>query len=630
MAAAMRHRGPDDAGTETMSARGHVCRLASTRLAIIDLSPAGHMPMADPASGSRIVYNGEAYNFAELRRELESRGERFVSRTDTEVVLRLHRLEGARCVERLRGMFAFAVWDAERAELFLARDRAGKKPLYYHAGPGGTFVFASEVRTILASGLVEPRLDPGAVEAYLANGYVLAPATIVRGVRALLPGHVMRVGADGRVLETTCYWRPPRASAARRARVEDAVASLRATFRQAVAMRLVSDVPLSVFLSGGLDSSALLGALGRDAGDVRTFSIAFDEAAYDESEHSRRVAAYWGSRHTEIRLSRERFFRWLPDALASMDQPTFDGVNTYCVARAAKEAGTTVALSGLGSDELFGGYPFFKAVPLLGALAPAAGAAARPFGPAARGLLGGRRAASRVSYAWKMLDLAGAPLGPRPGSVHPVLAAYQVSQILFPSWSRRALMPAAPAGVNGSAAARFGVGREFADFLREDLEGLDATSALSMVTWRMFLGERCLKDTDAMSMGVSLEVRAPFTDHRFVEEAMRLPGRIRCAGPPDKSFAQRLLAPCLEGAWAPRPKQGFVMPFREWLASAEGREAVGAALRDRARLEAAGLDPAAVAALWEAHAAAPAEVPWSRVWAVYALAEWCRRQGASL
>lgn len=627
MVRAIEHRGPDDRGTARIESGPADVWLGNTRLAIIDLSPAGHMPMNDTGSRNVIAYNGEIYNFPQLRRDLVAAGESFASRTDTEVLLTLYRREGIGCLRHLRGMFAFALWDDEKRELFLARDRAGKKPLYYAQPAPGLFVFASEVRSLLAGGLVERRLDPLGLEVYLASGYMVAPRTMVRGIRSLLPGHFMRVGLDGTVLQTGAYWRPPRPEPGTDGTKEADLEESRRVFRDAVTMRLVSDVPLGVFLSGGMDSSAIVGAIAKSEADLHTFSVSFHDKKFDESAHARQVASFWKTAHTEILVGRDEFFSWLPDALGSMDQPTFDGINTYFVSRAARGAGLKVAISGLGADELFGGYPFLKAVPGLAT-------AARPFGWAPGGLRGalpglpGGSPLQRVSNRWRVLDLFG-PAADDGDDCPRILAAYQVVQTLFPSWARRALLAHSEsdtaAGVTG-----LGLPREFVAFLREDLEGLDRHSALLLLAWRFFLGERCLRDTDTMSMGVSLEVRAPFTDHLFVERMASVPGRLRAAGIPQKPFEQKLLMPWLRDAWTPRPKQGFIMPFDSWLASSEGRDRIQPALHDVAHLQSIGLRPDAVAQIWRLHRTDPAAMPWSRVWTIFALCEWCRRTNVTL
>ena len=273
MVDALRHRGPDDKGLVSLDhARGSMT-LGSTRLAIVDLSDAGHMPMRDPRTSNWIVYNGEVYNYKSLRAELELLGDTFVSKTDTEVVLRAYGRWGPASVGRLEGMFAFAIWDARANEVFLARDRAGKKPLYFARGVSVGFAFASEVRALAAARIVPRTLDVAAVDDFLANGHVVAPRTIIGGIEAMLPAHWMRVNADGRVLEATRYWRPDARRDDPPRNIANSIADARARFESAIAMRLMSDVPLGAFLSGGLDSSAIVAVAARHQADLRTFSV---------------------------------------------------------------------------------------------------------------------------------------------------------------------------------------------------------------------------------------------------------------------------------------------------------------------------------------------------------------------
>ena len=624
MTAAQYHRGPDDGGTQRIDTVAGACWFGSRRLAIIDLSPAGRMPMTDPPSGNTIVYNGEVHNFLALRQELQDKGERFCSHTDTEVVLRLYRREGLGCLERLRGMFAWAIWDVARQELVLARDRAGEKPLYYVELPGA-FLFASEVRALLASGLVDRRLDRESLGVYLANGFVVSPGTMVRGVRSLMPGQWLRVAATGRVVAAGCYWRPPRPTPGRVGRPEEArhADAVRDQLREAVRLRAISDVPLGVFLSGGLDSSAIAALLSETGADVRTLSIAFNEAEFDESRFARAVASHLGSAHTEVLVTHDDFVRWLPQALQAMDQPSFDGLNTYCVAKAARETGLTVALSGIGADELFGGYPFVRSAPAVNLLARLVAGSPRLRSPllawvtrhgAGAGLSGAAKLADLVLDEW-----------PDPGVAGSRLASYEVAQLLFPSWSRAQLLAGGPNDAGTGRAGSRSLPSAFFDFVREDLAELDPVGATSLLAWRLFLGERCLRDTDTMSMGVSLETRAPFTDHLLVEHVLRLPVSLRCRGAPEKPFEWQILGQLLAPALPPRRKQGFIVPYAAWLRRPGAAAAIQATLEDARLLADIGLNPQAVASIVSGFASRPTRVPWSRVWALYVLAQWCQR-----
>ncbi len=615
---ALAHRGPDDRGLHSINYGESVVRLGNTRLSILDLSAAGHQPMQDTGTANWIAYNGEVYNFREIRCDLESRGARFESETDTEVVLKAYAEFGPACVAHFRGMFAIAIWDVRRQELFLCRDRLGLKPLYYAELPEG-LLFASEVRAVLASGLVKRRLDPVALEVFLANGFVVSPHTIVSGVSSLLPGSWMRVGLDGKILETDRYWKVP--GPGRPGDPRDLEVQSREHLAEAVRLRMVSDVPLGAFLSGGMDSSTIVALMKRNCGDVRTFAVTFEEAAYDESSYSRSVAEQFGTHHTEVRLEPGNFYEMVPAALAAMDQPTYDGVNIYCVSRAARESGLKVALSGLGADEIFGGYPFFNSGRMLARTEAAVRLLPHTLAAAVTSWLD-QRGLATLAGPWKAANLLAANNnGATNGSFR--MAAYQTTQLLFPPWSRRRLL-STDFPRDGMEPA-LGLPPQFVKFLEEEIEGeTDATSVFSKLALRLFLGERCLRDTDSMSMGVSLEVRAPFTDHIFLESLMRFTGAMRCKGAPDKPVLRRIVEPYLGVKYPRRSKQGFIFPFQEWLPAWQGFSDFSGGEASAQSLVEIGLSPTGVTKLFERFRRDPAGTRWSRVWAIFIVVEWCR------
>src|SRR4051812_39026217 len=361
LAAALAHRGPDGRGVWRSPARDVV--LVHTRLAIIDPSPGGAQPMADPAGRHRIVFNGEVYNHRELRRSLELRGERFVSSSDTEVLLRLLALDGPAALAAVRGMFALAWWDAESRALVLARDRFGIKPLYV-ATADGSIAFASEIHALLTSGLAGRTIDPAGVLGFLSWGTVPPSLTYIAGVESLAPGSWTRWTPDGgRTTQPFAdvagvYARPVSGCTEPelRARAGTAV-------QQAVAAHLVADVPVGLFLSGGIDSSAILSAaVEAGASGINTYTVRFDDRS-SEHEHAARVAAAFGATHHELVLDPSRIAADLPRILARLDQPTFDAVNAYYVSAAVAGTGIKAVLSGSGGDEMFGGYPSFRRLP---------------------------------------------------------------------------------------------------------------------------------------------------------------------------------------------------------------------------------------------------------------------------
>ena len=380
MLAAMRHRGPDDSDVAIIHhIRGHhpPAVLLHTRLAILDLTSAGHQPMADrpmdpSESANWIVFNGEVFNFLDLRAELEKAGRSCHTRCDTETILHAYRLWGASCVERFRGMFSWCLLDTKQGTAWFCRDRLGIKPLYLARPRCGGLLFASEVRTLLAAGpaLVPPRVNASAVESFLAQGAVCGLESIVEGVELLAPGEWLQTDWSGKSQNTRKYWQAPfiphGEKPARsqptllRARVVTRMAD---TLRDAVKLRLIADVPLGLFLSGGIDSGALATVATEVNGPVRTITVGFDQPEFDETEAAESVAKILRTEHVSLRLTGHDLLDDLPGALAAVDQPTVDGFNTYFVSRATRRAGLKVALSGLGGDELFGGYASFRDVP---------------------------------------------------------------------------------------------------------------------------------------------------------------------------------------------------------------------------------------------------------------------------
>jgi len=622
MSAAQFHRGPDSSGfwRSDPTDNGVGVVLAHRRLAIIDLSEDGHQPMADPATGNVIVFNGEIYDFQELRRELQEDGASFRSRSDTEVILKAYTRWGVDSMRRLRGMFAFALWDAARGTLLLARDRLGIKPLYLssvtRAGGERTLLFASEVRALLASNLLEREIDPVGLASYLWNGFVIGPNTIVRGVE-LLPAATWAVAdSDGTLRTPRRYWQLP-ASGRSPATKDD----LKEQLTAAVRMHLISDVPLGIFLSGGIDSSAIAALAVRSASaGVRTFNIGFDESEYDESEHARGVARALGTEHHELRLTKETFGRQAYDALASLDQPTFDGINTYFVSRAVREAGLTVALAGTGGDELFGGYRSFHDVPW-------AAGWSRRLALLPPQLL--RRFANTVTRAATFPS--DMPPQTRWGKLGDALAArgdmldtYQVSYALFSSDFARELVKA-----HSNGDLRMGLPTNVAQELGQLIAGRHPLQAISMLELRCFLGERLLRDTDTASMASSLEVRVPFLDHEVVEAASALDDVERFEPLGRKQVVREIALGDLDGAIFERPKSGFVLPIARWARDVLRNE-MTAAFGDRGFCEAAGLDAGAVGRLWSAFLGGAPGLYWSRVWAVYVLGWWCRENRVSV
>lgn len=623
------HRGPDGEGVWASipenEQQGVI--LAHRRLAIIDLSEAGAQPMHDPATGNVVVYNGEIYNFSEVRSELAALGHEFSSASDTEVILKAYAEWGLDCLAKLRGMFALAIWDGRRQELQLARDRLGIKPLYvsWIMGEAGrrTLLFASELRAMLASGLVERRIDPVGLSTYFWNGFVVGPSTLIRGVEEFPAGScqslthsiVRDIGAGDETPKPARFWRLPAPDGGKVTRND-----LRDVLLRSVSSHLVSDVPLGVFLSGGIDSSSLAALASRAApGAVHTFNIAFEESDYDEAPFAEAVAKALGTEHQTVRLRRSDFASHLTAALASIDQPTFDAINTYFVSKAVREAGVTVALAGTGGDELFGGYRSFEELPRIMAWNRRMAALPAPL-------------LRRLGYSAGRIRsgaVRGFPPQTRWGKLGDVLAArddlvalYQVSYGLFTEDFLRELAVDTPAAQHGLAPGT-------ADELRALVDGSPALGAISNLELSMFIGQRLLRDTDAASMAVSLEVRVPLLDHAVVEAAAGLSESERYLPLRRKQILRDVALDGLDPGLFERPKSGFVMPFDVWCRDSLKIE-MDETLRDARLCERVGLDPGAVARLWDSFLSGSPGLYWSRPWSLFVLLDWCRKQEVSL
>jgi asparagine synthase (glutamine-hydrolysing) len=581
--------------------------------------------MLDEKTGNVIVFNGEVFNFIELRTELERGGVEFESRCDTEVILKGYGHWGEAMIPRMRGMFALVIWDARKRQALFLRDRLGIKPLYYATveRPGGNvLLFASEVRALLASGLLRHEMDPVAVRSYLWNGFVVGPRTIVQGVKLLPQASVASLTPERPVVEPRRYWSIPSYRAGEAPSPAEAEVALERELEEAVRLRLVSDVPLGVFLSGGVDSSAVAAlAVRASSRKIATFNISFDEGAFDESRYARAVSRALGAEYNEVRLTPASFRESLGEALESIDQPTFDAMNTFFVSRAVRRAGITVALTGTGGDELFGGYKSFIDLPrALRVSRMLKHVPARWWRPATsvalRLIRGGRR---------------GVPPQTRWGKLEDVIATrgdlvdlYQVSYAQFTSEFQRELTHA-----NGGPTLPSGLTADRASELRELVRDNPTLQSISMLELSIFIGERLLRDTDAASMAVALEARVPLLDHRVIERISQLPPRQRYGVVGSKDLLRRLALKELDPILFDRPKSGFVLPIGPW-SRAGLRGEMDRTMRDGALCESVGLNPRAVSRLWDAFQRDAPGIYWSRVWSIFVLLWWSRRHGVSL
>jgi asparagine synthase (glutamine-hydrolysing) len=549
MAAALAHRGPDDEG---FYYRGPVV-LGMRRLSIIDVA-GGHQPIGNEDGSIWVVFNGEIYNFAGLREDLIARGHRFKTQTDTEVIVHLYEEAGDDLVDHLNGMFAFAVWDEGRQRLLLARDRMGEKPLYYSDLPDKGFVFASELKALLVHPRVEREIDTLALRKYLSYEFVPSPYSIVAGVWKLPPAHRL-VWERGKSWRSERYWSLNYSVPKLRTKPAEAAEEIAYRLGEAVRSRLVSDVPLGVLLSGGVDSSSVA-ALSKEVADerVKTFSIGFEDRSFDESSYAGEVARYLGTDHHEKTLTENELLSVFEEIPQLLDEPLGDGsfIPTYLLSKFAREH-VKVALGGDGGDELFAGYPTYVAHEIAGYyLGLPLALREWLIEPAVQRL--------PVSFANLSFDfrakrfVRGAML--RPGMRHTVwMGSFdpeQQQRLLAPGLLEMCPDEEVYEEVREFDSANGSKGEDFI----EGLMRLDATH---------YLSEGVLVKVDRASMAASLEVRAPFLDHTFVEYVARLPVNLKLKGLTTKYILRKAMRARLPRRIMSRKKKGFGMPVGKWL-----------------------------------------------------------------
>lgn len=625
MMEALVHRGPDDKG---MLARPGAI-FGVRRLSIIDL-PGGRQPLYNETGEIGVVFNGEIYNFPKLRSTLENRGHRFSTRSDTEVIVHAYEEWEERCVEHFQGMFAFALWDgrnlpanaAKKGRVFLARDPLGIKPLYYGIAPG-SLVFASELRALLASESFERRLSHQAVEGFLLFGSVVEPATVVEGVYSLPAGHSLTVKVDAPAsANPVAYWEPsPVASHVARppATFASAAREVRAQLERAVNEQLIADVPVGVFLSSGLDSTAIAALAARERRGVQTFTVSFREQEFNETGLARNTAVKFGTEHHESFLSTEESYSRLFEAVGALDQPSMDGVNTFFVSWAARQAGLKVALSGLGGDELFGGYPTFRFTPHLTKLL----AIARRLPEGMRKTISqmllevGRRGPGR-NRADQLRKIAAVFSHPEQ-----LPQAYFFARLLFtPRETKRLLSPSIVAMHREFARIDPGSWRRSLNQLMDRAGLFRGSSRISFLELRTYMLNTLLRDTDSMSMRHSLEIRVPLLDRGLVELLAALPDRAKVRSRSPKALLAEAVKDLVPAEILHQPKRTFTLPWEHWL-----RGKLGAAIASHISVLtpslATMLDAEEVQSVWRRFLST--RTGWARPWSLFVLNEWVRK-----
>jgi len=630
MTAAMRHRGPDEDGFLIGDTRAPGLALGMRRLSIIDIA-GGQQPVWNETRDVAVIFNGELYNYRELRERLALCGHRFATQSDTEILVHAWEEWGEDALNELQGMFAFALLDlrgryATVPILFLARDPLGIKPLYYTQTPDG-FAFASEVRALLASGAVPKQLSQDALTSYLLFGSVSEPVTLLEGVFSLPPGHrmLLHVPERRRTPRARPWWDRAQSPAARDTRkprdLSSAARQLRTLLEAAVRKHLIADVPVGLFLSSGLDSGAIAALAAQNKAGIQSFTLTFPGTPFDEAELARTVANHYKTKHTEVPLTGDAILSRIDEAVAGLDQPTMDGINSYFVSWAAKEVGLKVALSGLGGDELFAGYQTFADTPRLSRLIRSAwfvpGVVRRLTAPMVASLIWRQKtpdASRKAASAWAHPDALPHP--------------YFFTRALFPPGQlERIIEPRfRPSTISADGVTLEPTWLGWLERTADEARKLEPVAGVSWLEMRTYMASTLLRDTDSVSMAQSLEVRVPLLDTLVVEFAESLPDAARWRPGTQKALLVEALGDLLPREILAQRKRTFTLPWEEWLRGPL-RARVEASFASPAAALAPLLRPGGLHSVWSDFLAG--KTSWSRPWSLYVLNEWCRRHLAA-
>jgi asparagine synthase (glutamine-hydrolysing) len=595
---AQAHRGPDDQGVQVrITHSGLALGLAHRRLSILDLSQNGHQPMVDEVSGNAIVFNGEIYNHLSLAKELELKGERFRSSSDTEVVLKAYKhFSTADFLGKLRGMFAFALWDEHQQRILFARDPCGIKPLYYSAVKG-SFVCASEVGAIVETGLVEGQVSLEGLDSYLAFGSVQAPLTIYKDVKSLLPGHMMWVTGDGQISQPQSYWNWSATGS------EGGEEAIEYWLAESVRRHLIADVPVGLLLSGGVDSTALATLASRESDNqLNTYTLSFpDNPTYSEGARAAAIAGRVGSKHSSIELTKSQLLAQLPGYYDSTDQPSDDGLNIYLVSKYIAARGVRTCIHGVGGDELFGGYPSFRELPI-----------AKNFE------LMPRFARELISRAIDGNGVARTKFAALLRTDLSLLEMFLVRRTNFSYEQRRRLLGVDP------PLGPLGMPAEWMTYTTTQLANLiDPMASISILELAHYGANKLLQDGDVMSMANGLELRFPLLDVDLIRAVLNTPQRqkVGSKATPKKALVQAVSNMPID--LIDKTKRGFTLPISQWITEMD----ISTHESDRQDWGRLGIDPLAVEAL-NGEILAGKRVTnsgWIRRWQLVALRQWMNR-----
>jgi asparagine synthase (glutamine-hydrolysing) len=591
------HRGPDDEGIyiDTLVALGH------RRLAILDLSPAGHQPMFDVYDKLVIIFNGEIYNFQEIKKELTDYP--FKTHSDTEVILAAYLKWGKECVHKFNGMFAIAIWDKQTEELFIVRDRLGVKPIYY-TEVDGQFYFASEIRALLNSDAIKRKINKAALPEFFSYQTVHAPNTLVENVFMLMPGHSISLHKGKKVIAKWWSLQDNYSKESHGKAYSDVCSDINTLLMKSVERRLISDVPFGAFLSGGIDSSAIVGMMSKvQKQKVKTFTIVFDEEAFSEAKYARLIAERFNTDHHEFRLNPKDFLNELPRALKAIDHPSGDGPNSYIVSRITREAGITMALSGLGGDELFAGYPVFNRTLQI----------------------------ENIKWLYSIPKPLRQLFGKFYTSLKGDITSHKMMQLLqlddstiqnsFPL-SRQVGLPNYVKNLLGlGVLPQDQIQRVLAHEIYYNGEQLPLLSKVSVAEMTTYMQNVLLRDTDQMSMAVALEVRVPFLDYKLVEYVLGVKDEYKIP-----SIPKKLLVDSLQGLLPDeiihRKKMGFVFPWAVWLKN-ELRPLCDSSIQSIAKRDI--VNGAYLLDTWNRFLIGDQQVRWLDIWLCTMLESWIQQ-----
>ena len=601
MVEALAHRGPDGAGF--YEAPSGQCLLGHRRLAILDLSSAAEQPMSCAGGRFTLSYNGECYNYRQIQQELRQQGESFSSTGDTEAVLRCLARHGPESLTKFNAMFALVLWDEQEGILLLARDRFGQKPIYY-TQVDTLLIFSSEIRSLLASGLIKRTIDPEGLNSYLSYGAVQGPKTIVKDVALLPPASTLQ-WRSGKKMQISRYWTPPRN------KNDYLQKELTESFSSAVEKHMISDVPVGLFLSGGIDSSAITAAAVASAqSSVNTINVVFpDQPDLCESSYAAKMSRFAGTCHQEIPVTGNDMLGMLGESLAAMDQPTGDAINTYIVSHAAHQAGLKVALSGLGGDELFGGYPAFRDVPRM---------LQYKYLP---GFL--RKTGKDLLGKWDLFNIKCGKLADFFEAPQDILSSYLVRRRVFSSRQIKKIIPDL-----SNNHWNPGINPELLSDLHRMVQDRPAPDAVGLLEMRTFMEQTLLRDSDVMGMAHGLEIRLPFLDREFADCCLTLPAGVRKPRATAKWYFVEAMKDRLPEEIFQRPKRGFTLPLKNWMLKELRREIPEGLRLLSERCGVVRYDT--LEHIWSRFCQFPNKIGWFRPWSLFVLGRFLDRHNLKM